>query len=344
MFKTKLHVDLQWLNVVSSGLQRFRKVKTDTYNCRCNICGDSKTSERKARLYFYVRKGQMNVMCQNCGYSHSFFKYMKDAFPSHFDDYKRETMMDTFTRTNKVKVDIVDSITTKEKPEFELMHVSNLDKYSTHILELDVDHPARVMLNARSFTDRELKRLWYTDDFKQFAFRINSNAVENLSDKPDPRIIIPFINSGGYIEMVQGRSIGDSKIKYLSIKAHDDIDKIYGMYEVDEAADVYCVEGPIDAMFVDNCIATCDANLMRSNADILIWDNQPRHRDVIRYMQDAINAGKSVVIWPTSPDKKQDINDLIQLGISRDMLMQVIRESTYSGMKAKLKFAQWKRI
>lgn len=61
-------------------------------------------------------------------------------------------------------------------------------------------------------------------------------------------------------------------------------------------------------------------------------------------MQAAIDAGKSIVIWPTSPDKKQDINDLIQVGVSRELLMKVIRQSTYKGISAKLKFTQWKRI
>lgn len=343
MFKTKLHVDLQWLNIISPNLQRFRKVKTDTYNCRCNICGDSKTSTKKARLFFYVRKGQMNVMCQNCGYSHSFFKYVKDSFPSHFDEYKRDTMFDTFSNKPKTKIDIVNTITTKDKPTFELLYVSDLDKYAVNVSSLSEDHPAKVMLYSRAFTDREIKRLWYTDDFKKFSSHINSEATLNLIEN-EPRIIIPFINSNGKIDMVQGRAIKDSKWKYISIKAHDDIDKIYGMYEIDEADVVYCVEGPLDALFVDNCIATCDASLTRSDADVLIWDNEPLKPQTVAHMRNAIDAGRSVVIWPTSPSEKQDINDLIKLGVSQNLLMQVIRNCTYKGLMAKAKLAQWKRV
>lgn len=342
MIKSKLHVDLQWLNRISVNLQRFRKIKTDTYNCRCNVCGDSKISERKTRLYFYVKKGQMNVMCQNCNYSHSFYKYMKDNFGSYFEDYRRETMFDTFT-VRKVRQDIVTLTECNAKKPDVLMMIKDIGNHATPLLSLDEKHPARAMLTDRAFTDKELKRLWYTDNFKDFASLINAEATEKLM-KSEPRIIIPFVNYKGEIEMIQGRSIGPSKIKYVSIKAHNDIDKVFGMYEADEANTVYCVEGPFDSLFVDNCVASCDANLTRVDADVYVWDNQPRNKDVIKYMQSAIDAGKSIVIWPTSPDKKQDINDLIQAGVSRELLMKVIRQSTYKGISAKLKFTQWKRI
>ena len=61
-------------------------------------------------------------------------------------------------------------------------------------------------------------------------------------------------------------------------------------------------------------------------------------------MQAAIDKGLSVVIWPTSPDKKQDINDLIKAGVSQKVLMSVIKKCTFKGITAKLKFTQWKRI
>lgn len=62
--------------------------------------------------------------------------------------------------------------------------------------------------------------------------------------------------------MVQGRSlIADHRLKYISVKTSDDIDKIYGKYELDTSKTTYCVEGPLDSLFIDNCVATCDANL-----------------------------------------------------------------------------------
>lgn len=342
MIKSKLHVDLQWLNRISVNLQRFRKIKTDTYNCRCNVCGDSKTSQRKTRLYFYVKKGQMNVMCQNCGYSHSFYKYMKDNFSSYFEDYQRETMFDTFT-ARKVRKDIVTLEESNAKKPESLILIKDLANFAKPILSLEADHPARIMLANRFFSEKELKRLWYTDDFKSFASIINAEASEKLMQS-EPRIIIPFVNNKGEIEMIQGRSIGPSKIKYVSIKVHNDINKVFGMYEADETETVYCVEGPFDSLFVDNCVASCDANLTRVDADVYIWDNEPYNKNTVSYINSAIESGKRVVIWPTSPRYKCDINDLVIKGVSHDMLMKVIQKCTYSGLMAKAKFTQWKRV
>lgn len=342
MIKPKLHVDLQWLNRISYSLERFRKIKTDVFNCRCNVCGDSKTHKRKTRLYFYVKKSQLNVMCQNCGYSHSFYTYMKDHFTSLFDDYKRETLFDVFT-DKKVTTEIRNTSSTKNVNDHIDLSLDELKSHMYRVSELPLKHPAVMMLKSRKFSKSQIDRLYYVDDFQYIASIVNKEAAKNLP-KYEPRIIIPFVSELGNVEMIQGRSLKDVKNKYISIKRHDDIDKVYGKYEVDPTETVYCTEGPFDSLFVDNCLASCDANLTRIDADVYIWDNQPRNLDVIKYMQSAIDRGLSVVIWPTSPDQKQDINDLIKLGISQEMLMDVIKQCTFKGMTAKLMFSKWKRI
>lgn len=344
MIHTKLHVDLAWLNRVSMSLERFKKVKTDTFNCRCPICGDSKKSAKAARFYFYAKKGKLNAFCHNCGYSHSFFVFMKDAFPSHFEEYKRETLFDAFKQSQAPRQSqqpILEQAVTVSKG----IAFDDFKRMTTCIADLSDTHFAKQFLVDRAFSEKELRRLYFVSDFKMLASVMNAEASEKLIDG-EPRVVIPFVTRVGYVEMMQGRDLlgKNAKVKYLSIKAHDDVDKIYGLYELDDNRTSYCVEGPLDSLFVDNCVASCDANLTRVKADVYIWDCQARNKEVCRYMEEAIEAGKAVVIWPFAASKKLDINDMIKAGVSREQLMKTIRDNTFSGLTAKVKFMQWKKV
>lgn len=340
MFSTKLYVDQAWMKRVSMGLKRFAKVKPGVHVCRCPFCGDSKKSSTRARFYFYEKKGSLNVDCKNCTYSGSFFNFVRDFCPELFDEYKKETLLSDFKKPQRRKTKITESNT---KPVFDEPKGFKELRKTTNCLDLPDSHPAKQYLYQRNFGDDQIKRLLYTDDFKAVASQLNKEAAKNLLDNEE-RIVIPFYDRDGYIKLIQGRALGKSKMKYITIKIHDDVDKTYGLETIDKSKTVYCVEGPLDSLFVDNCIATCDADLVRSDADVLIYDNQPRNLDVIKHMKRAIDEGRSLVIWPNSPNEKQDINDMIMAGISPKMLMAVIRKCTFKGLKAKVKFNEWKKV
>ena len=53
-----------------------------------------------------------------------------------------------------------------------------------------------------------------------------------------------------------------------------------------------------------------------------------------------INRGDKVVIWPTTINQK-DINDMV---LSGQNIMNVLESNTYSGLKAKIKFNNWKKV
>lgn len=346
MIAPKLHTDLYWMNRLSVSLQLFKKVKSDVWVCRCPVCGDSKSCKKKARFYFYIKKGSLKVKCHNCGFpeqynTNSFYSFVKYAFPNVFEEYKKETLLGSFlASTNNEKETPVTTHTNKEPSS--LIHINEFKKHLTPLLCLLETNEYRKYLQKRGFTEQELSRLYLSDNFQDTARLINKESAETLIK--EPRIVIPFINPDGYVEMIQGRTLNDYGIKYISIKANDDIEKIYGLYELDRSKTVYCVEGPFDSLFVDNCIATCDASLTRVEADVYIWDNQCRNRDVIKHMETAIENGKKIVVWPRSTDKKEDINDLIKSGFTRKDIMKLIESNTYCGNMAKLKLAQWKRV
>ena len=41
-------VDVKYINLISSRLQKFKRVKSNLYNLRCPICGDSQKNKNKA--------------------------------------------------------------------------------------------------------------------------------------------------------------------------------------------------------------------------------------------------------------------------------------------------------
>ena len=338
----KLHVDLAWANKISYSLELFHKVKDGVMAARCPICGDSQSNKKATKFFLLVKKGKLNTYCHKCGHSSSFYNFMKLMHQDVFDEYKRETLFDTFRQAPKI--DVVDDAPVKvATPSVSGITIADFKRECTPITSLDEGHPARAYLVERGFSVKELSKLMYTDNFQRTASRINAESSKKLPD--EPRIVIPFITPDGIVEMIQGRSLEpDAYMRYISIKRDDNVEKVFGRYGLDDTDVVRCVEGPLDSLFVDNCIATCDANLNRSDADVLIWDIQPRNKDILKYMEQAIETGRKLVIWPISPDKKLDINDLIKKGLDREDLMKVIDSHTYSGLTAKVKFMQWKKM
>ncbi len=69
-------VDSKYIGLVSSRLQKFKRVKGDLYNFRCPLCGDSKKHKNKARGYVYPLKADMNYKCHNCGASSTFSNFL----------------------------------------------------------------------------------------------------------------------------------------------------------------------------------------------------------------------------------------------------------------------------
>ena len=52
-------IDTKYLNLIGHRLPLFKKKKTDLWNCRCIVCGDSRTNKNKARGYFYRQRNDL---------------------------------------------------------------------------------------------------------------------------------------------------------------------------------------------------------------------------------------------------------------------------------------------
>jgi hypothetical protein len=190
--------------------------------------------------------------------------------------------------------------------------------------------------------------LYYVKDFKAFInIIIPENGKENLPS--DPRIVIPFYDKNKALIAVQGRALeADSKTRYITIKADGDVPRIWGLDFFDRSQPGFIFEGPFDAMFLENSIATSGANLneVRLYIDVdkhvLVLDNEPRNKDICRIYKKIIKEGFKIVIWPNTIQEK-DINDLILNGWNSGEVHHLLNKQSFQGLRAELEFNQWRK-
>ena len=106
------------------------------------------------------------------------------------------------------------------------------------------------------------------------------------------------------------------------------------------------MEGPIDSLFIQNCIAVAQSDLrvpQYKDKAILVPDNEPRNREIIKQLERAVDEEYRVVIWPDYVRQK-DINDMILSGLDALEIKNIISKNTFQGLSAKIELQKWKRI
>ena len=210
------------------------------------------------------------------------------------------------------------------------------------IAELGSDHPARKIINKRKLPDESLRDIFFCESFFKFTNTLIPNKFPSL-DGDHPRLLIPFRDEQGEIFAYQGRAFGEETPKYITIKL-EERDKIFGLDKVDKSKHFYVVEGPLDSLFIDNCLAVGGSDFDRLEGDFtVIFDNEPRNKEINKQIEKTIEKGCSIVLWPEQVEEK-DINDMILSGMSKEEVQKIINENTFSGAGAKLRFAEWRKI
>jgi len=211
------------------------------------------------------------------------------------------------------------------------------------ISDLPKEHPARIIIEKRKLPSESYSDLYLCESFYKFTNSLIPNKFPSL-DGDHPRLLIPFRDKDGEVFAYQGRSFGDEIPKYITIKLDSDADKIFGLDKVDKNKKIYVVEGPIDSLFLDNCIAVAGADFNNVQGDVtVIYDNEPRNKEIVKQIEKTINQGRSIVLWPDTL-KKKDINDMILSGYTKSQIQKIIKDNTFEGVAAKLRFTKWKKI
>ena len=320
-------VDSKYIGLISSRLQKFKRVKPDLYNFRCPICGDSQKHKNKARGYIYVVKNNTNFKCHNCGASLSLNNFIKKIDGTLHKQYTLEKFKEGHTGRGFVV----------EEPEF---------KFKKPVFRKKLDLPkASENADAREYLEkRKLNpdKFYFANNFKRWV-NTKKQTFDTIG-RDESRIIIPMYDRDKNLIGFQGRSLVPNSVKYITVMLEDEAPKIYGLDSIDEKLSIYVVEGPFDSTFVDNSVALCgsdgDLGYLEGSDTILVYDNEPRNREIVGRIGRCIERNQKVVIWPSNIIEK-DINDMVLAGHD---VMSMLKLNTYSGLEAKLKFNTWKKI
>ena len=320
-------VDSKYVGLVSSRLQKFKRVKDNLYNFRCPICGDSQKNKNKTRGYIYQVKNNINFKCHNCGASMSFNNFVKTIDPTLHKQYTLEKFKEGHTGRNFVveapKLEFT-------KPVFKKS--INLPKASSNPIAKEY------LLNRKIDPDK----FYFADKFMEWT-NTQKRTFDTIT-RDESRIVIPMYDCDKNLIGFQGRALGKSFTKYITVMLEEEAPKVYGLDTIDKTSPVYVTEGPFDSTFIRNSIAMCGADADISSWGISnpvwVYDNEPRNREIVERIRKTIDTGDSIIIWPTNIEQK-DINDMVLAGHN---VMDVLKLNTYSGLQAKIKFNNWKKI
>lgn len=343
-----VYYDTEFLYRIQNDLKMFKKVNTDLYNFRCPFCGDSKTNDYKARGYLYTFDGADGLLfkCHNCGCNHSFRDLLKVVNDTVYRDYT----FGKFKEKQKLKGKEV------EEPNLNIFKAKRkvIPTYEDDILsrairidKLCPSHACIAYCRARKIPDSMYPFLYYTDDFRGFVNAFKPDKFKQ--DFKEERLIIPYFDKHGRCYALQGRALDkDNPIRYFTIKVDENSNRIYGMDRVDFSKPILVTEGPIDSMFLPNCLAVSGASYddptleMLKSTITVVPDNERRNKEVCRNIEKLIDKGFKVSLWGTDIDAK-DINEAILKGYSQEELLKRIKENTIQGLTGKVKFRLWRK-
>jgi hypothetical protein len=336
-------LDQKYINLIAFRLERF-KLRNNGYNFRCPLCGDSSRSKSKSRGWIYQETGKYKFHCFNCNAHSDFPIFLKKIDAQLFSEYKMETLSNNKTPEQVELETFVDKM---KKPVFLKMGpLKGLKKVS----QLSPDHRVKKFVESRRIPNPFHAVLFSCPNFNSFTNNLLPNKFDDDSiARDETRLLIPFMDANKNVHAYQGRALGQSAVKYITIILDDNVPKIYGLDRVKFDRPVYVFEGPIDSMFVSNSIATAGGDLVSAlrtfdkDKLVIVYDNEPRSKDTVKKIDKAIMQGYNVCIWPENLEHK-DINDMILAGMSSEFIEYIIKQNTHRDLAAKLALQRWSKI
>jgi hypothetical protein len=330
-------VDHKYAQMISTKLLLFKRKSDRVYNFRCPFCGDSQKNKLKARGYLFEKSGGLIYKCHNCDVGTNLSKLIELVDPSLAKSYRLESYRDKVA-ANTVTDTFVIPKTEVERPPIILDEMlSRLDQLPSH-------HRAVEYVKARQIPKERWNDLYYARNFKELE---TLNPAYEGRLVADERLVIPFRREDGLLTGLTGRAMGNSSLRYATLRITDD-PMIYGLDRIERGKTIYVTEGPIDSMFLSNAIAAGGTDFTRalyslSGEDVvLVFDNQPRNKQVVKRVESFVQRGYAMVVWNSNWSYK-DINDAVLSGLTSSQVEHLLNKSTFKGLSLKLAIRDWKK-
>ena len=341
-----ISIESKYIRLISSRLRNFKQKKDYLWNFSCPICGDSKKNLSKARGYVFQKGTNLFFNCHNCGVGTNLGNLIKHVDPSLHKEYVLERYKSGESGFSNFKSPSFDI----PAPRFDKVAKEKHFEHAEWVSKLPSGHFCLVYCTNRRFLSIMVDTLLFTPNYKKFCDALVPNHGKEIT--ADARLVIPFYDKYNTLIGVSGRALenSDYKLRYVTLRTNESQDKlIYGMDKVNTNELVKIVEGPLDSMFLTNCVGSGDsaliqtAKLIDAENKVLIFDNEPRNKEIVKLMDDAIKLGYNVVIWPDTMEQK-DINEMVMASFSPAEIERIISSNTFTGLRAQMKFISWKKI
>ena len=341
-----LSVESKYIGLISHRLRNFKRKQDYLWNFSCPICGDSKKNHLKARGYVYKKGNNLFYSCKNCGIGTSLGKLLENVDGSLYKEYVLERYKSGESGFSNFKEPTFNI----PSPRFDKLDKPKIFEHAEFCSNLSSEHFCLAYLKNRQIPKEFYSQLLFTSHYKKFIDALVPNHGKKLID--DARVIIPFYDVYNNLIAVSGRALetSDKTLRYITIRTTDSEEKlVFGMDRVSVHEPVRVVEGPLDSLFIKNCVASADANLaivaenISAGKKVLIFDNEPRNKEIVKLMQESIKSNHNIVIWPNTIQAK-DVNEMVMSGISVGEIESIISSNTFNGLQAQTKFVFWKKV
>jgi len=341
-----LYTDVKYANLLQSYVRNYKRKGDYLWNFSCPFCNDSQKNKLKARGYLY-KGGQGNLglfyHCHNCSHSTNIGKVIELLDINLYKEYALEKYKDSGApRTPHKNIEnAIPDIFQKSNDEV-------IDKILDPLIpvnSLQNDHPVMNYVKSRQLPRSCYDRLFVAPSFKKY---INGLIPNKISGSDQPRLVIPYLNAHGKCFALQGRAFGKEQPKYYTIKFDDEEDCVFGLDKINYSKHIYVLEGPIDSLFISNAVAVSGSSFdidfvkkIKSNCT-LVYDNEPRSKQLTNNIKNMIDKGYKVCMWPETIPYK-DVNEMIINGMTPASIIKKINENSFQNLEAKLKFRTWKK-
>ena len=310
---------------------------------RCPICGDSQKSKTKARGWILEKDNLALYYCHNCNASMSLKNLLKSIEPALYNEYIIDMGLERRIRSANTEIESPIETLVKKQPSFKKKEspLHGLKKVS----QLEPEHFLKKYLQKRLVPGSKHYKLYYAPKFNEW---VNSLLPGKMpSDLDEPRLVLPFIDSNGNVFGFQGRALRSSSLRYITIMLDESMPKVFGLETINFNKKYYVTEGPIDSLFLTNSLAMAGADgnitgLKNTENAIFVYDNEPRNKQICQHIENCLNKGLQVCIWPKTIAQK-DINDMVMAGLSQAAIELIIDENSYKGLSGKLELSNWRK-
>lgn len=334
----------KYIGLASNRLDCFKRKGPSLYNFRCPLCGDSESNRTKARAYIYEKQGKPRFHCHNCSATSSVPNFIKALDQSLYSEYLLEKLRDEKSMEQQ---DLEQFVKKMKPPSF---RTSGPLKGLKKVSQLSIHDPVKKLVEKRKIPTPYHAKLFSCPNFKHYVNSLIPGKFEEASlEHDETRLLIPFLDKNNNCHAFQGRALGESKTKYITIVLDETVPKVYGLDTVDLNKTTYVLEGPIDSMFVPNSIATAGGDIVAALNTfdkrnlVIVYDNEPRSRETKKKLDKAILQGYNVCIWPDNLEHK-DINDMAMAGLSPEFIKYIIDQNTYKDLAAMMALKKWTKV